>query len=376
MSVSGVRLQAFLLAAIVVAAAIAGCGGGSTGDSGGTDPAADSRPNSSGGSKGNTAASDGDSTESVVRTVDGRKWLGDPNTTGVPLDVWHDDPLAVYQNSQQTIAAATPTPAGGTAAETPATNAPPAAGTAAETTADAGTAAGGEWEAVVSAPVIEAESKKIRNDLTAQMQTVGTYNGNVKTIQMEGSVLAALGGIAAAHPGDIPWKDKAPIVRDLGTKIEEGAQELGRKGYDATQPPYEQFIVVMNGSEPAGLEPPEPNAPFAEKASRSGLMQRMKLAHDWLTKNINTEERFKDAANKEQIVHEAQILGALAQVIATPEYDSATEAEYQNEALGMVQDSRDAVQAHSDGGFEKFQGALDRMTNRCNNCHQGFRFSE
>jgi hypothetical protein len=227
---------------------------------------------------------------------------------------------------------------------------------------------------LISAAVLDAEAKSVRNQLTASLRTVATYNSDFQSIQWDAAALCALAGIAIEHPDPLSWKDKAPHVRELAQKIEMAAQERGRPAFEATQTAYEQLVAVMSGNEPAGLEPAEPSVPFAESAGRGGIMRRMQESYDWLNKNINSAERLKDPANKDQLVLETSLLAALTRVISLEGYDSADEPNYGQEAKALLQDAVDARSGAEAGSYEAFREAVDRMGTRCNNCHSVYRF--
>ncbi|MGH7200181.1 MAG: hypothetical protein ACREJB_06220, partial [Planctomycetaceae bacterium] len=178
-----------------------------------------------------------DSERVAARDDDGRKMIGE-----IPYDVWFDDPLTVYQSNRQSVPGTTP--AEPLTPDVPMTD--PVPMPMPTTDPPMAPSGGTDWKMLISGEIISGEAKEIRNRLTQNMQSVGKYNGNYKTIQVDGAVLAALAIIASQHPDDVSWKDRAAAVRDLGWRIEQSAQGLARENYEATQLPFEQFITVMN----------------------------------------------------------------------------------------------------------------------------------
>ena len=375
----GPRLLATFALLAAIGAAVPGCSGGNDESA----PSAEAEPErprsdrsrSSDRSEDPDAAADtaGESrtANELVRTdADGRQWIDD-----IPLDVWYDDPLETF-GANARIAAAEPVrpPAIGEQPVTPmpSDNATPAAEPSGP--AESPQPAGTDWSELIAAPVLDAEAKSLRNQLTTALQTVATYNNNLQAIQWDGATLCAVAGIGIEHPEPLSWKDKAPQIRDLAQAIEEAAQERGRDSFEATQIPFEQMISVFSGNSPAGLEPSEPSVPFAESASRGGLMRRMQESFDWLSKNINSADRLTDAGNKDQLILETSILAALTKVISLEGYASAEEPDYAQEAQALVQDALDARSAAQAGSYDAYREAVDRMETRCNNCHTNYRF--
>ncbi|HUG90573.1 MAG TPA: hypothetical protein VML55_07060 [Planctomycetaceae bacterium] len=302
--------------------------------------------------------------------ADGRTWIDD-----IPLDVWYDDPLLVFSSNSQATPANGPAAPFATGAGQPMPR--PAAGETPAASAPADPPAAGQpsvdWQELISAEVLDAEAKALRNQLTAALQTVATYNNGFQAIQWDGATLCALAGVAIEHPEPLSWKDKAPYVRDLAQKIEEAAQERGRTAFQETQAPFEQLVSVFSGNVPAGIEPPEATVPFVESASRGGLMRRMQAAQDWLTKNINSADRLTSSEHKDRILHEASVLAALTKVISAEGYDAADEPDYAREADEIVKHSVNARSAAQAGSYDAFRDAVDRIGTHCNNCHTNFR---
>ncbi|MEX2287617.1 MAG: cytochrome c [Planctomycetaceae bacterium] len=312
------------------------------------------------------------SAKDLARTDEtGRKWLGD-----IPYDVWFDDPLAVAGDL-------TDAPPPGDSPGTSGSSEPDATASSAKSPekepakvdgAAPRTVAATDWEKVVASSVLEAEAKLIRNSLTQALQTVGTYNGNYKTIPVEGSTLAAVAGIVIEHPGTIAWKDRAPWVRDLAARIAEAANGLGKKPFDATTLIYEQLVIVLDGGKPANLAPAEPTVPFADRAERGGLMQRMNRSYTWLKQNVGNEIDF--AAKSADADHEAALLAALGTVVSHPGYGSADEADYQKHAAGLIEASRQMQEAIKSTNFQGFQDSLNQVQQRCDQCHKKYRLGD
>jgi cytochrome c556 len=298
----------------------------------------------------------------------GRKWLGD-----VPYDVFFDDPLAVAaEGKQQPLAHDVNDRPTRNVAKTPLSE---------KQTDDGGPAGSAErkaaapdtvWQNVIDIDVLDAEVKRIRNELTAELQSVARYNGHYREIAISGATLAALGEIAAEHPAAVSWKQSAPAIRDLGRRIHGAASALGAQAYQATKAPYEQLIDVLDGNVPAGLPASEPQIDFAKVASREGLMKRMDHAVDWLKKGGGgpAQRLRKESANA---LREASLLAAFGRVIAVGHYDSADDEKYKTYAQELTKAAQGAVAGVKSEDAAAFSDAVGRVQKRCDACHADFR---
>ncbi len=342
--------------------ALSGCGGGSEkSTTGSTSPGSNDRK--SGGPvvnvRGNEllASNDRDVPHGVWTDKDGNKFFHK-----IPYDVFFQDPLTVG-NDRTPIGGGTP----GTKLKSEGGKKNPANGGGVATKKPAT----GDWATLASGAILDAETKRIRNFITQKMQTVGRYNGGYKEIQYNAAALAAIANIIAKHPDKVTWKADALYVRDLGTKMSETAVGLSKKNYDMTKIPFENFVDILNRNKPDGLKEPDKEASFFDVAERAGVMKRMQAAFNWMKTDVTAEDKFK--AEAEQVTHEATILGVLAKVIGDQSYDSADEPEYKAHVNGTVKATQDIVKAVKASDFTSFRSALDRIGNRCNQCHTDFK---
>lgn len=293
--------------------------------------------------------------KNVTVDADGRRWIGD-----IPYDVFLDDPLAEANNTA-TVAMNTTKPNDG--------------GTATPTTAEepgekptAAASGGNEWKDVITMEQLLAETKRIRNHLTSSLQSQGTYNGNYKELQVDGAVLAALANVIAEHPEDVSWKANTRFIREYGLELSEAAKGLGKDSYEKSQTASEKVISVLDGNAGDGDFPAD--RPFGEVASRAGVMKRIEKASEWMRANINNDTKFK--AEIDQIRNEATIINVLGKVASHPSYESATEDDYKKYAKDLVDGAREAVGATQDQSFMKFEGAINKITKACTDCHANY----
>jgi hypothetical protein len=297
------------------------------------------------------------STSGIGRNVHtdatGRKWIGE-----IPYDVFFDNPLKIANDNR---------PVGG-AANSSALDQPNDSPTSGgDTTPDKGTG----WKSVVSMEILEAEVKRIRNSMTGSLRGVGQYNAGYKDIQIDGGTLAAVAGIIIGHPDPINWKEDAKYIRDLGARIEERSQKLGKKSFDATLLSYEQFTSILNRSKPADLPEAEDQIPFADRTDRSTLMRRIDKAFQQMKSNVTTKAALEK--QKEMVLHESAILAALTKVIITESYDLFDDEEYRKLSEQMYQASKAMETAVGSKDFSAFDKGLSSLNNACTQCHTSYR---
>ncbi|WP_417388264.1 hypothetical protein [Gimesia sp.] len=286
---------------------------------------------------------------------------------GIPYDVWFDNPLAVAGDQQSVTPVALP---GNTVAATPGNTTPATEMKTAD--AQPSAAAGGvDWKTIIPMPVLDSLVKDIRNRLTKNMQSVGTYNTTYLELPTFTSTLAALAEIAAEHPDEIGWKKNAKYLRDLAAGISSKQLMRGAKSYREIQVPYEQMIVIMNGSLPAGVPDSEDKKPLSDVASMGDLMKRADIASKWLKSNVGNADALK--SEKEKVIEEAHLLAAIAKVITTEGYGYVDDKGFLGHANPMSEASLQMVEAAKADNFPDFDKGLTRVYKACTECHSEYK---
>ena len=282
------------------------------------------------------------------------------SSRGIPYDAFFDDPLGEANNAAvapNAVAVAKPDGNAGEPAAKPTTDAAKPAASGGDTA----------WADFISIDVVQNETKKVRNDLTASMKGPGDFNKKCKEIGWDAALLAGLAGIAIEHGEAASWKANAHYVRDFSSDLSNAAVGPGKEYYDKSKVAYEKLAAVFGGSIPADAGEVVPKRPFHESADRAGVMKRIEKASEWLRLNINNEAKLK--SEQETIQHEAMLIAALGKIIATEGYADAEEAEYQKYATDLIAGGKEAGDAAKDQNYKQFTDAINKIGKSCTECH-------
>lgn len=287
---------------------------------------------------------------------------------GIPYDVWFDNPLAVAGNNQSVAPVSLP---GNSVVANSTTTAPAKNMTPAPSQADSGASSGTDWKTIIPMPVLESQVKEIRNRLTKNMQSVGTYNTSYLEIPTFTATLAALAGIVTEHSEDVGWKENAKYLRDLAASFNAEPLMRGAKSYRALQIPYEQMIVILNGSLPAGVPESDDKKPIAEVASMGDLMKRADIAYKWLKSNVGSADALK--SEKEKVIEEAHLLAAISKIITLEGYGYFDDKGFLGHANPMMEASLKMVDAAKNDNFKEFDQGMSRVYKSCTECHSEYK---
>jgi len=229
---------------------------------------------------------------------------------------------------------------------------------------------GVSWNEILPSKILQEEVRLVRDRSKASLKERGTYNANYKNLAVDGSVIAALAGIAIESKADVGWKANAPDIRDIGNQIAKSATGIGRDKYENTKVAFEKLEAAFAGTVASDVKKPAPIRLFHETASRDGLMKRIHNAKDWMRVNIDTEAKLK--SQSEVVVHEAMMIAALGKVVTTNGYSGSDEADYQKFANTLITSAREAAVAAKDQDFQKFMVSTKKMTTACDQCHANY----
>jgi hypothetical protein len=283
--------------------------------------------------------------------------------------VWFDRPLEVYRDSAPLVATAGD---GGSApmAVAPENNTPgpettPAAGP--PTAGDASAAL--DWSDVAPADVLIAEAKDIRVRLTANLQTVASFNKSWAAVANDGAMLSAVAAVVERSPADVNWQEKSSHIRELAYQIY-SVDATGREQYEKAKEPFDQITAMLDGGPPPDGEVAQA-APFADYVSRGEMMKRIDTSFTWLKSDVNTPTRLKEDAEK--AVHEATILRILGTIFGDASYEFSEEPEFQEFVRAFVEGNAAVIQAVRTANFAEFEAARNRIQSTCDPCHQKYR---
>lgn len=303
------------------------------------------------------------------------KWIGN-----VPYDVFFDRPLQTYQQSSESTApgvavATIPSEGAGAVEQTPA--AVTSSGSVptevvAQSTAPVGDAPAINWGSIVPMALLEAETKDIRTRLSANLQTVATFNANTDAIETDGSVLALIAAIIERHPESVNWKDRAPFVRQLAYDIYSNATGKGRGPLQKTKEPFEKIVGIWDGG-PAPEMDAAPLAPLGEVGDRAQVMLRFESGFNWLRSDVNTATRLKE--EKDRVVRETGVLASLAAALGDPTFDAADQEAYRALLQQFVDGQQAMKRAAESDDFPGFEQARDSVQKSCDACHLEYRNS-
>ncbi len=231
---------------------------------------------------------------------------------------------------------------------------------------------GGSWSKFITAEAVEDEVKAQQLKLAQTVQNATRFKGGeYQQARTRLSMLAAMLAIVAEFDGPIRWKQEAASLRDLVGRAGLNCKVASDASFNEARSRAEDLQTLVRGGS-LQLSEPSTILEWPRVADRSALMKRLDQAEQQgITPLVGSERQFEQ--NADQLLHETQIVAALAEVITRPGYEFADDASYVEFAREMQQQALSLRDATLQGNYEQARQAAGKLGQSCTNCHDGYR---
>ena len=229
------------------------------------------------------------------------------------------------------------------------------------------------WSKLISPATIEDEVKAIKLDVDKDVSTPTDFAGKgYKLARRHFTILAVLFAITGEYDGDVRWKKDAPAARDLLARSAGNAKVGTDQVYKEAKLRKAELQDLVGGAGFAGGKDAEAKADWKSVCDRPPVMQRLELAHQGKLQPF-TANKGEFGANKEKILHESQLIAALAEVLEKEGMEDADNNEYKSFAIQMKTAALEIGEAVKLNDYDKARAAVGNIGQACSKCHEGFR---
>lgn len=231
----------------------------------------------------------------------------------------------------------------------------------------------GDWKSFLPSSVIEDELKAIKLKVDADVTTPSKWNGGgYEECRRHFSIAAAMFGIITEYDGDVRWKTEAAYLRDVFARSAANAKVGTPQSYNEARIRKQDLTDLVGGATIAVTGAPEPKTDWGATVDRAPIMQRIDMGQqETLNAAVASEAAFK--ANKEELLHEAAMFAALAQILKQETMTDGTDetyVEYCNEMLTGSTMILDAIKLDS---YDQANKGAVMINTSCSNCHDLYR---
>jgi hypothetical protein len=226
---------------------------------------------------------------------------------------------------------------------------------------------------MISASTIEDEIKAIKMSVDKSVTTPSEFAGRGhKQVRRDFSILAAMFGIIGEYDGDVRWQKMGPAARDLFARTARNTKAGGNTNTYNESKQRKADLQDLLGGASLQAEAKEVDADWATVCDRGPLMQRLDIGFEekmgsWLS----NDSEFK--SNADNVLHEAEVLAALSEVLIKEGMDEWDDEEYAGFANRMKQAAIEIVAAVKLGSYDQARKASGDVKKACTECHEFYR---
>ena len=229
------------------------------------------------------------------------------------------------------------------------------------------------WSKIISASTVEDEVKKLKNSTNINVTTPTAFAGKGhKEIRRDFSMLAMIFAVINEYDGDVRWKKDAAAARDVFARTASNAKAGGNINvYNESKKRKDDLMDLTNGSALA-YEPEEQVNNWESIVDRSPLMRRLTIgAEEHLSVWTSNKDEFSD--NMEEILHEAEIVAAIGEVLTREGMEDGDDEDYAVFAKQMTRGALDVVAAVKLNDADQARKATGEIAKACAGCHENYR---
>ena len=235
------------------------------------------------------------------------------------------------------------------------------------------TAQGGfSWSQLIEPEVLEDEVKAVQRRIGQSLESGTKFKGGgYKQARADLSVLATVYAIIAEYDGHVRWKDQAAGVRNLMARAGFNCKVGTDASFKEARLRRDDLDQLVQGGT---VEAPkaEVKAKWDAVSGRPPLMQRLEQAHQQgLTPWTSDAGQFKQHSGR--LLHEAQVLAAIAEVIQRDGFEYTDDESYLGFAKAMRGQAQEVTDAVQKNDYERARKAVGQIEKSCSSCHEAFR---
>ncbi|MBT6846018.1 MAG: cytochrome c [Planctomycetaceae bacterium] len=230
----------------------------------------------------------------------------------------------------------------------------------------------GKWAELISAPTIEDEVKAIKLAVDTGVDKPSQFSGGgYQNARYQFSVAAAMFGIIAEFDGDVRWKSQALGIRDVFARTAGNCKVGSTQAYNEAKLRKADLQDLLGGATVDAKANAE-DFNWSRVVDRAPLMQRLEVALDErLSPMTSSADEFE--SNKETILHEAEIVAAMAHIFTRPQMEDGDDEDYAGYAKKMKSGALDLLDAVKLNDPNRAASAVGVMTQSCTECHELYR---
>ena len=228
-----------------------------------------------------------------------------------------------------------------------------------------------KWSALVDRAILENEVKRLQIRLNTEVTTPLRYKTDHHKARITFSMLAMMFGVIENYDSDVRWKKFAPHAREAFLRAAANARTGSEQAYqNAKRQKQNLEDMVRGGNFPEDPKIEEFN--WADVADRGAMMTILEDIYQEKLKPFSASQT-EFRTNREEILHHASLVAALAEILSQEEMDDADDEGYLEYTVAMRDGALQMVAGAKAENYSIVETGVNAVGQSCTNCHDEWR---
>jgi hypothetical protein len=236
----------------------------------------------------------------------------------------------------------------------------------------AGAGSGFKWSALVSPDTLADEIKDMKSRAAGAVASVSDFKGGgYDDARVAFSTIALAFAVIAEHDGDVRWKKDAEQARDLFARVGANCKVGTAQSFAEAKARVDDLGTLFDGSPIEATAERDGDFTWSQVAGRPALMVRLETADEVVAATTASKDEFTKQVEK--LLHEAEIVAAIGEVIQRPDYEYHDDETYVGYAAAMREAAIRVRDAATKGDYDAARTAVGALKKSCDTCHGDYR---
>ncbi len=224
------------------------------------------------------------------------------------------------------------------------------------------------WSKFISRATIEDEVKELQKALSQDITTPVKFKSDYAKVRQSFSILSMTFGIAREYDDEVRWKKFAAEAQHSFRRAAANARVGTIQAYESCKRRKQDLEEMVRGGNFAADEPAPEQLDWAQVVDRSPVMDRLDEARSRLKRMTANQGEF--TGNLAELVHESEMIAAMALVLTRENMTDADDEGYTELAMAMNRAAMQIVAACKSQDYDSAAKAANQVIQSCDDCHQ------
>ena len=236
---------------------------------------------------------------------------------------------------------------------------------------EAGESAGLGWAQLISRSTLEDEVKNLQKQLGQQITTPIKFKSEYGKAHHSFSILSMTFGIIREYEDEVRWKKFSGEAQASFQKAAANSRVGTIQAYESCKRRKGDLDEMVRGGNFVSDDKAPEDLDWSAVIERGPVMDRLQESQNRLKQMTANKDDFLEQI--EDVVHESEMITAMAIVLTKENMSDADDEGYVEFAIAMNKAALEIVQACQTEDYDRASNAANAVSQSCDNCHEEWR---